>query len=86
MFQLADETDWHDGYIRNCPSLDRPDPSLLKLWFGYLQMPLGIDPEEFELCIPLDNKALYEGCVFVMWKWRWENAGDCHGNHPNTKA
>ena len=57
------------------PSLDRPYPSMLKLCFGYTSA-FSIDPEEFELCISLHNKTSYEGCVFVMWKWKWENVGD----------
>lgn len=71
-FQFLDETKIYDGYIKDCPSLDRSYPGLLRLCFGYTNA-FSIDPEEFELCIPTTDKALYGDCVFVIWKWTWED-------------
>lgn len=75
-FQFIDEVECYDGYIRDCPALDRPYPTMLKLCFGYSNA-FSVDPEEFQLCIPLaHNKTLYEERVFIMWKWSWESGDD----------
>lgn len=75
-YQLVDDdsTIVFDGYIRDCPDLDRSYPSLLKLYSGYTNGFL-IDPEEFNRSVTVDPEKIFcDGMVFVIWKWTWEDS------------
>lgn len=30
-----------------------------------------VNPEEFNLCISIEEKKFYEEHVFIIWKWKW---------------
>ena len=67
----------YDGYIRDCPGLVRPYPSLLKVCSNYTKA-FTIDAEEFDRCLPVAGKTLYKGDygeqVLVFWKWKWQDS------------
>lgn len=86
-YQFVDESaaqHTFDGYIRDCPSLDRTYPGLLKLCFGYTNA-FTINPEEFKLSIDIDGKKLYDDLVFVIWKWSWEDAANLTANEESDQ-
>lgn len=74
-FQFTDElsTTFFDGYIRDTPGLARTYPALIKVCCGYSNA-FSIEEDEFDQCISIQNKLLYGGKVFVVWKWTWEDA------------
>ena len=59
-YQLEDDQQIYDGYIRECSGLVRPYPSLLKLCYNYTKA-FTIDAEEFDRCSPVDGRTLYKG-------------------------
>jgi hypothetical protein len=76
-YQLVDDNQIYDGYIRDCPGLVRPYPSLLKVCSNYTKA-FTVDAEEFDRCLPLAGKTLYKGeygeQVLVFWNWKWQDS------------
>ena len=67
----------YNGYIRDCPGLVRPYPSVLKVCSNYTKA-FTIDAEEFDRCLSVVGKTLYKGDsgeqVLVFWRWNWQDA------------
>lgn len=75
-FTVQDDPKVYDGFIRDCPSLERNYPSLLVVESG-CQDSFPVSVEEFSRAVDTEGFVLYDECVFVVWKWKWgENIYD----------
>ena len=74
---VPDDKQIYNGYIRDCPGLVRQYPSLLKVCGSYTKA-FTINADEFDRCLPVAGKTLYNGDagekVFVFWKWNWQDS------------
>ena len=73
-FVDVDDNIIYDGYIRECPELMRPYPSLVVLCTGHTNA-FTVSSDEFSVSVSTEKKVLCKGLVFVIWKWKWEGEG-----------
>ena len=58
-----------DGFIRDCPSLQRNYPAWIVV-DSTVSDSFSVCVEEFSQAIDITDFLLYDGGVFVIWKWK----------------
>ena len=64
----------YDGFIRECPSLQRSYPAWIvvdRYVTGDSVDSFSVCVEEFSQAVDVTDFVLYDGGVCVIWKWNW---------------
>ena len=69
-FKVSSDPGVYDGFIRDCPSLERNYPVLTVVGEGPRDC-FFVSEDEFSQVISLNGLILYDDYVFVMWNWEW---------------
>ena len=74
LYQFMDKEDQavYCGFIRDCSSLTRAYPCIIKVCCGYSNS-FFIEVDEFGRSgVHISGKKLFENKVYIIWKWSWQ--------------
>lgn len=69
-FKLETDSAVYDGFIKDCPSLERVFPALIVAGKGYEDC-FFVPKHDFSQTINVHGLVLYDDSIFILWKWKW---------------
>ena len=88
LYQFMDKEDEtvYSGFVRDCSSLARVFPCIIKVCCGYSNY-FFVEVDKFGLSgVYIGGKKLFENKVYIIRKWSWEEYGSSSSNSSEDEC